>query len=292
MDRTIRLKIKAYWQLIKSLQTFLLLLTGFTGYISTRCPYTNWEQSLWLLVSLFLVISGTTVFNMAFDRKIDAKMDRTKQRPIPSGRVSLNEAIIFGTILNIVGLGIAYWLNPVYALVVFAGLFIDFVIYTVWLKQRSAWSIVWGGLSGGMPILAGRVLGLEGKIDLIGVFLALAILFWIPTHIMTFNMHYFEDYNKAGIPTFASKYGLKKSRIIIAFATMISAIAFATGTFFLGISWGFIRVLIILAVIATAFAVWGIFRPSDKMNLYLFKLASINMLVAMLIIILGSIYYE
>lgn len=291
MINTIGLKIKSYWQLIKSLQTFLLLLTGLTGFLSSRCPYTNWEQTLWLLVSLFLAISGTTVYNMAFDRKIDAKMDRTKQRPIPSGKVSLNEAIILGTILNVVGLGIAYWLNPIYALVVFAGLFIDFIIYTVWLKQRSAWSIVWGGISGGMPILAGRVLGLEGEIDLIGGFLALAILFWIPTHIMTFNMRYFDDYNKAGIPTFASKYGFKKSRLIIAVATMLSAIAFASGAFFLGLSWGFIRVLIILTVIATAFAIWGIIKPSEKMNFHLFKIASINMVVAMVIIILGSIFY-
>ncbi|NPA68407.1 MAG: protoheme IX farnesyltransferase [Chlorobi bacterium] len=290
MSYNIKSKIKDYWQLIKSLQTFLLLLTGITGFLSSRCPYTGWETFVLMIVSLFLAISGTTVYNMVYDRKIDAKMNRTKNRPIPSGRVSVKEAVILGTVLNVIGLGIAFWLSPLYALVVFAGLFIDFIVYTVWLKQRSPWSIVWGGISGGMPILAGRVLG-TGEIDMIGIFLALSILFWIPTHIMTFNMKYFDDYKRAGVPTFPEKYGFKKARIIIAVSTVVSAVTFAAGAFFLGIEWGFIRVLILLAVVATAFAVYGILKPSDKMNFRLFKLASLNMLFAMIIIILGSIYY-
>jgi len=289
-EMAISLKIKSYWQLIKSLQTFLLLLTGITGFVSSRCPYSSWEMTLWLIVSLFLAISGTTVFNMAYDKDIDAKMERTKHRPIPSGKVSVKEAIILGIILNVAGLGIAFWLDILYGLIVFAGLFIDFIIYTVWLKQTSAWSIVWGGISGGMPILAGRVLG-TGEIDMVGIFLALAILFWIPTHIMTFNMRHFEDYNNASIPTFAAKYGFRNSRLIIAVSTMVSAIAFALGAFSLGIEWGFIRVLIILAVVATGFAIYGIIKPSEKMNFRLFKVASLNMIFAMIIIILGSIYY-
>ncbi len=290
MFNKIGIKIKSYWQLIKSLQTFLLLLTGLTGFLSSRCPYTDWQLTLWLLVSLFFAISGTTIYNMAYDRKIDAKMKRTMHRPIPSGKVSAVEAAIFGTVLNVIGIGIAYWLSPLYALVVFLGLFIDFIVYTVWLKQRSAWSIVWGGLSGGMPILAGRVLGI-GMIDAEGIFLALAILFWIPTHIMTFNMRYIDDYNNAGVPTFVAKYGFKKSRTIIAISTVFSAIAFSISAFFLGIEWGFIRVLIILAIIATGFAIYGILKPSDKMNFRLFKIASLNMIFAMIIIILGSFFY-
>jgi protoheme IX farnesyltransferase len=290
MQRANQTKIKDYWKLIKSSQTLLLLLTGITGFVSTRCPYTDLSMTLWLTVSLFLAISGTTVFNMAYDHKIDAKMKRTRQRPIPSGRVSVREAIVFGLILNIAGLGIAFWLNPLYGWVVFSGLFIDFIVYTVWLKQRSAWSIVWGGISGGMPILAGRVLGI-GEIDLIGILLAAAILFWIPTHIMTFNMRHFDDYNRAGVPTFAQKYGFKHSQIIIAISTIVSAIAFAVGAFSLGIEWGFIRVMLFLAAIASAFAIYGIIHPSEKMNFHLFKLASINMIFAMIIIILGSIFY-
>ena len=282
-------KVKAYWKLIKSLQTLLLLLTGVTGFISSRCPYTSWDLTLLMIISLFLAISGTTVFNMVYDRDIDAKMNRTKKRPLPTGEISSKEAIILGLILTIVGLAIAFYLSILYGIVIFAGLFIDFVIYTVWLKRISAWSILWGGISGGMPILAGRVLGI-GEIDITGVLLAASILFWIPTHIMTFNIRHFEDYNNAKIPTFASKYGFKNTRLIISLSAILSSMAFILGAFILGIEWGFIRVLIILALIALGFAVNSILKPNDKTNFRVFKVASLYMIAAMFIIALGSIY--
>jgi len=81
----IKLKVKQYWTLIKSLQTGLLLVTGFTGYISARCPVMNWETLAGLIGSLFLTISGSTVLNMVYDQDIDAKMNRTSHRPLPSG---------------------------------------------------------------------------------------------------------------------------------------------------------------------------------------------------------------
>jgi len=290
MIQKLKMKLRIYWQLIKSLQTILLLLTGITGFISSRCPYTSWEMTLGMILSLFLAISGTTVYNMIWDRDIDAIMARTNQRPLPANKISVKEAVIFGTVLNILGLGLAWYLSPLYALVIFAGLFIDFVIYTIWLKRTSAWSIVWGGISGGMPILAGRVLGI-GEVDLIGILLAVSVLFWIPTHIMTFNMRHFEDYNKAKIPTFASKYGFKNVRMIIALSTITSAVAFALGAFSLGLSWGFVRLLIILATIAFGFAFYSIINPTEKSNFQVFKVASLYMASAMLIIIIGSMYY-
>lgn len=290
MINKLKIKFGIYWQLIKSLQTILLLLTGVTGFISTRCPYNSWDLTLGMIVSLFLSISGTTVYNMIWDRDIDAKMKRTKNRPLPAGKISVREAVIFGTILNVMGLGLAYYLSPLYALVIFGGLFIDFVIYTIWLKRTSAWSIVWGGISGGMPILAGRALGI-GEIDLIGILLGLSILFWIPTHIMTFNMRHFENYNNAQIPTFAAKYGFNRVRLIIALSTITSAISFALGAFLLGLSWGFVRTLLILAVIAFGFALYSIIYPNEKSNFQVFKVASLYMASAMIIIILGSIYF-
>jgi len=283
-------KIKAYWKLIKSLQTLLLLLTGITGFVSSRCPYSSLELFILMIISLFLSISGTTVFNMVYDKDIDAKMKRTNKRPLPANEISDKEAIIFGVVLTVIGLGIAFYLSVLYGLIIFAGLFIDFVIYTVWLKRISAWSILWGGISGGMPILAGRALG-TGTIDLEGILLAASILFWIPTHIMTFNIRHFEDYNNAKIPTFASKYGFKNTRLIIALSTILSSAAFAAGAFILGLEWGFIRILIVLAIIDLGFAINSILKPNDKTNFRVFKVASLYMIAAMAIIILGSIYY-
>jgi len=183
--------------------------------MSARCPYTTRPTMLGLTGSLFLAISGSTVLNMWYDRDIDANMPRTSKRPLPTGKTSPREALIFGLAISALGVGWAFTMDTLFGLVVFAGLFFDVIVYTVWLKRRTAWSIVWGGISGGMPILAGRVLGV-GQFDWIGVALSLAILFWIPTHILTFSMRYHNDYQTAGVPTFPSTYGFQTTRVIIA----------------------------------------------------------------------------
>ncbi|MDX9910181.1 MAG: protoheme IX farnesyltransferase [Mariniphaga sp.] len=280
-------KIKVYWRLIKSFQTILLLFTGITGFISSKCPFMSWQLFLLLIVSLFLTISGTTVFNMVWDRDIDARMRRTQKRPLPLGEVSVRESVILGLFLLMPGLALSFYLSFIYGLVVFAGFFIDFVIYTIWLKRKTAWSIVWGGISGGMPILAGRVLG-TGSIDTIGLLLALAILLWIPTHIMTFNIRYFEDYSKAGVPTFAEKYGFQNTRVIVAASSIASTLAFALGATLLGLSWGFLTMLFFIALVFIVVAAVGMYKPGSQINFHLFKMASIYMILVMFIIILGS----
>jgi hypothetical protein len=92
---------------------------------------------------------------------------------------------------------------------------LDVLVYTIWLKRRTPYSILFGGISGGMPILAGRVLA-TGQLDAIGVLLAAAILLWIPTHIMTFHIKYQQDYASAGVPTFPSVHGISVTRTLIA----------------------------------------------------------------------------
>jgi len=171
---------RAYWQMTKSLQTGLLLLTGLAGYFSARPglrPRSGWDV-VGLIGSLLLAISGSTVLNMWYDRDIDARMERTCWRPLPTGRVHPREAFLLGMGLSVLGVGWALAMNLWFGLIVFAGWFFDVVVYTIGLKRRTAWSIVWGGLAGGMPVLAGRTLAL-GHPDSIGVLLALAVL--LPT---------------------------------------------------------------------------------------------------------------
>jgi len=281
-------KFKLYWPLIKSLQTALLLVTGITGYVSARCPITTWETFAGLTISLFLTVSGSTILNMWYDRDIDAKMNRTKHRPLPSGSLAPKESLILGLVISVIGISIALSISILFGLIVFAGLFIDVVIYTIWLKRKTAWSIVWGGISGGMPILAGRALG-TGQIDLIGILFAVAILLWIPTHILTFSMKYFEDYNSAGIPTFPSTYGNHKTRIIIAISSLGAAIAIAFVAYGIGLSWGYLRLFAVLTVGIIGLASFSIFKPSEKINFGLFKYASFYMLGAMIMVILGTL---
>ena len=284
----VRTRLRVYWSLIKSLQTGLLLLTGLAGYMSARCPVTTWHTLLGLTGSLFLAISGSTVLNMWYDRDIDAKMGRTAKRPIPSGQISPREGLIFGLTLAFLGVGWAVALDPLYALVVFAGLFFDVVIYTIWLKRRTPWGIVWGGIAGGMPILAGRVLGI-GHIDWIGLLLALAILFWIPTHILTFSMRYYEDYKRAGIPTFPSTYGFATTRKIIAFSSVVAALMIAAASFGIGMTWGYLRLLGVLSIGLFFLAIIAVTRPSKQVNFGLFKYASLYMLSSMILMVVDVI---
>ncbi len=288
--RAIRQRLTLYIPLIKARQTALLLITGFAGYVSSRPGVLDWSAIAGLLGALALAISGSTVLNMVFDRDLDARMSRTAGRPLPSGQLSDKEASILGLTLSSAGLIWAFFMSSVFGLVIFAGLFIDVVVYTLWLKRRTAWSIVWGGISGGMPILAGRVLG-TGTIDYIGILLAVSILLWIPTHILTFSLtgRHSDDYRRAGIPTFPSVYGPGKTRIIIALSSTGAALSIALGCFALGLEGGYIRLLSVLTAGTIGLSVFSIYQPSDRVDFGLFKYASLYMLGAMLMLVLGTL---
>lgn len=272
--------------MIKSLQTGLLVITGLAGYISSRCPVMHIERLLVVAGSLFLAISGSTVLNMWYDRDIDAKMKRTCFRPLPSGKVSPREGFLLGLILSLLGVGWAVIIDPLFGLVVFAGLFFDVVVYTIWLKRRTPWSIVWGGISGGMPVLAGRVLG-SGSIEWVGLFLMLAVLLWIPSHILTTNMRYFEDYQQARIPTFPSKYGLRFTHRLIACSSAGAAVSIGIVAVGLGITSGCMYLLSIITTGLFGLTLVAVLNPTQEINFGLFKYASIYMLSAMVLLAVG-----
>ena len=279
----IKSKLRLYWPLIKSLQTALLMITGLAGYMSARCPVTTRPTMLGLALSLFLTISGSTILNMWYDRDIDAKMGRTAKRPLPSGKIDPTEALRVGLIISIIGVAIGVAMDALYGLIIFGGIFIDVVIYTIWLKRKTAWSIVWGGISGGMPILAGRALGI-GTIDWIGIALMFAILFWIPTHILTFSMRYRKDYATAGVPTFPSAYGDNFTRNTIAISSVLAALFIGGAAYGIGTDWGFLRLMAVLSVGLFSLAIASVIKPSETVNFGLFKYASLYMLSAMILL--------
>jgi protoheme IX farnesyltransferase len=279
-------KLRAYWTLTKSLQTGLLLMTGIAGYMSARCPTRDAQSLLSLAGSLFLAIAGSTVLNMVYDRDIDALMQRACRRPLPSGRTSVREALLLGIILSIVGVAWAVAQSPLYGAVVFAGWFFDAVVYTLWLKRRTAWSIVWGGIAGAMPVLAGRVFG-TGEIDLVGILLALSVLLWIPTHILTFSIKYADQYRAAGVPVFPNTYGVWVTRVMLALSTGAAVIAMLLAAWHIRIPWNFFHIALWLGVALLGITILSIVRQSPKLNLALYKMASLYMLGSMVLIMLG-----
>ena len=280
--KTIKVKFRLYWSLIKGLQTGLLLATGIAGYMSAHGK-ANLLTLLMLSGSLFLSISGSTALNMWWDRDIDAKMRRTQKRPTTNGSVTPNEALRLGLILSIFGVGWAVAVNGLFGLVVFAGIFFDVVIYSMWLKRRTCWGIVWGGISGAMPILSGRVLAI-GEIEIVGLLLAAAILFWIPTHTLTFSIKFHNDYQAAGVPTFPSTYGLETTRTVIALSSIIAAASIGVAGVMIGVQAGVMRLMVVLSAGLLLLSFATIFRPSERVNFSLFKYASLYMLASMILL--------
>lgn len=282
---SLRPLLRPWWTLTKSLQTGLLLFTGIAGFMSARCPVYNAGTLVALSLSLLLAISGSTILNMVLDRDLDARMERTRRRPLPSGAISPRRAASVGLGISVVGVGLGLALDLLFGVLVFAGWFFDVVVYTRWLKRRTPWSIVWGGIAGGMPVLAGRSLGL-GVVDGIGLLLSLGVLFWIPTHILTFSLRHRQDYARAGIPTFPARYGPEATRTAIAISSVAAAVALASATIGIGMDWGFVRLLGVLSAGLLFLALVSLLRPSERLNFGLFKYASLYMLSAMLLLFL------
>lgn len=283
----LRTRLSAYLALIKVPQTSLLLLTGLAGYLSAPGPKVETHLLLGLAGSLFLAISGSTILNMVYDRDIDAVMPRTARRPLPGQRVAAREALAVGLGLAASGLAWAIALAPLYGLIILAGLFFDVVVYTVWLKRRTPWSILWGGVAGGMPILAGRALA-TGTIDITGLLFALAVLLWIPTHILTFSLRHASEYHVACVPVLPNAYGERTTRCVIGFSTCGAALVMGLAASQVGLQGTVLWAEHALGVGLAGLALASAIHPSPRLNLVLFKLASLYMLGSMVLLIAGG----
>lgn len=281
-------RLRAYFSLIKSLQTGLLLVTAAAGYTSGCCLNLTAASLASMLGSLFLAVSGSTVLNMAWDRDIDACMGRTARRPLATGQITAREAWLLGGLLTAAGLLWAAALNRGFAAVVLAGVFFDVVVYTMLLKRRTPFSILIGGLAGGMPVLAGRVLAV-GAIDGVGLLLALGVLLWIPTHMLTFSIKYQADYARAGVPTFPALIGVPAARRLIAVSTFLAVSTFFAAGQWIGLSLPLLSVLGFLGALLTGMVSASLFWPRPRLNFALYKGASIYMLASMLLLIAGGL---
>ncbi|MEN8098425.1 MAG: protoheme IX farnesyltransferase [Chloroflexota bacterium] len=284
--RSLWTTVRLYWPLIKILQTLLLLITGIGGYMSAYDPVLHWTRILSLSASLFLAISGSTMLNMVLDRDIDALMKRTQSRPLPAGKLDSTQVTVVSVTLSTIGVLWGFILSPLFGAVITAGLIFDVMVYSLWLKRRTAWAVIWGGISGGMPVLAGRVLG-TGQFDLVGMLLALAIVTWIPSHIIPLTLRYREDYARAGIPTVPARYGEKVTRIIVSLSITVTAVMMLLAAYQSGMSQQFLIMIAGLGAALLLAAVVNALFKTRLLNLILFKSASLYMLGTMAFMIVG-----
>lgn len=279
---------RAYLALTKPLQTALLLVTGVCAYALSRPGTVAWGELLAAALALTGAVGGCTVLNMVLDRDIDARMGRTTRRPLPSGRVSVRSALLFGLALSLPGLALSWALLPLFGLIVTLGFVIDLGVYTLWLKRRTPLSILFGGISGGMPALAGRALAL-GRVDLVGILLAAGVLLWIPAHILTLATHYAREYHLAGVPVWPNVYGPTATRRVIAIATLLDVAVLGAAGWWLGIHRVTLGVLMALGAGLTGLSIAVLIRPTERLNWVLFKFASLYMLGAFVCLTIGTV---
>jgi protoheme IX farnesyltransferase len=294
--------LSLFGELIKAKQTVLLLYTGVLSYLITAFGLVieiNWFNLLHLSISLYLAVSGATVLNMYIDRDIDAIMERTKDRPLPSGKVTASTVLIVGTVLTVSGIFLAFLtLNLITAILIFFGFFFDVVVYSILLKRRTKYSIIFGGVAGGLPAWAGRtaILGsLPGieffGLDWIGFLFLIFILAWIPVHILTIALipKNFKGYKDAGVPMWPVVSSEKQTMRVIAIGAFLSSVALyevaqiLDANAIIRIIWG------ILCLIIIGLAIKDLIKPSNKLTFLIFKIASLYMILGFLMVLLGVI---
>ena len=273
---TVGNKFRNYLELTKPKIWYLLVFTAFGAALSASFLF---DISITLL-TWTLLLAGVAAGSAAADtltgyndRDIDAIMERTKNRPIPSGRISPRNALIFGLVLAAISLICAWFINIwAFGLMAF-GLFDNILIYSKWLKRRSQSNIILGGFSGGAPALIGYIAVTTQNIE-IGLVMAGLVFLWIPTHIWSLALHVKKDYTRAGVPMLPVVSSEKVSVRVIAGTTLLMVV-FSVLPFF------FNQFGIIYLVTASAFgiamialSVWLLVRPSEKASWTVFKFSS------------------
>jgi heme o synthase len=284
-------RLKNYYELTKPKIWYLLVFTAFAGALTASfLCHLILHPITWVLIIAGVAAGSAAADTLTGynDRDIDSIMDRTKQRPIPSGRISPHNALAFGLILAAISLVLAWFINIwAFALMGF-GLFDNIIVYSKWLKRTSQTNIILGGFSGAVPALIGYV-GVTTQNIEIGFIMAGLVFLWIPTHIWSLALHAREDYRKAGIPMLPVVSGEKKSVRIIA-GTTLMMVLFSLLPFFNHFGMIYLVTASISGVIMLALSIWLLFKPSERVSWVVFKVTSPYLTTLFIAFIMDSLF--
>lgn len=298
-------RIKTYYELTKPKIWYLLVFTAFGAAITAANIYDVAVSPLTWALILFGVAAGSASANTLtnyHDRDIDAIMERTKGRPIPSGRILPPKARDFGLVLAAISMTCAFaisytagfW-NGIWAGIFMAfGLINNVVVYSLALKRRSRANIILGGFCGGAPVMIGyAAVTLQGLWDL-GLVMAGLVFIWIPMHIWALTLHFKDDYNKVNVPMLTAVQSEKTSARIIAISTLVMVL-FSIIPFFLTTETGepvmreiYLYTAIASGVLMLVLSFWVIAKPSEKASWMLFKFSSPYLAVLFIALMVDS----
>jgi len=226
------------------------------------------------VAAIALAAAGTNSVTGYIDRDMDAVMERTKRRPIPTGRIYPAErALVWGLVLIVIGLVLGWLINPLSALCLLLGILDDAIVYNLLTKRRSPLSIVLGGFSGGLPALFGWT-AITNSISLTPILIAALVVLWIPNHIWNLAIAHTEDYKKVQVPMLPAVYSLRGTvRCIV--STVLLTYVFSIVLGFVGpFGWIYMGTALVSGLIVSIGNIRLLLYPTRERAWSLFKLSS------------------
>ncbi|MEZ5466201.1 MAG: heme o synthase [Lysobacterales bacterium] len=233
--------LRDFWALTKPRVVALIVFTAVVGMFLATPGLPGWRPLILGSLGIWLAASGAAAINQILDARIDAQMARTMYRPLPRGRLTETQALIFALILAAISmLMLSIWVNVLTAVLTFASLIGYAVIYTLFLKRATPQNIVIGGAAGAAPPVLGWT-AVTGTLDPHALLLFLIIFIWTPPHFWALAIFRRADYEKVSIPMLPITHGVVVTRWhILAYTVilfMVTLLPYLTGMasfFYLG----------------------------------------------------------
>ena len=208
------LNFSELFKLMKPRVMSLVIFTCAVGLLTAPIMVSTQDAIIGiLLVSMGAGAAGA--LNMWYESDLDALMSRTCLRPIPTGKVNKNQALIFGITLSVISVvALDYFTNRVSAGILLFTIIFYVLIYTIWLKKRTPQNIVIGGAAGALPPVIGWTIA-TGSLSLEPLVFFLIIFFWTPSHFWALSLYKSEDYKKANIPMLPLTNGIESTKVNI-----------------------------------------------------------------------------
>ena len=237
--------IKSLYLLMKPRVMSLVIFTCAVGLLTSNSNI-NINDAMIGIALVALGAGAAGCLNMWYESDLDALMTRTCLRPIPTGKINRNQALIFGIMLSVISVvALNYFSNFLSASLLLFTIFFYLFVYTIWLKRKTPQNIVIGGAAGALPPVIGWTIA-TNTISLEPLTLFLIIFFWTPSHFWALSLYKADDYKKAKIPMLPLTDGIEKTKvhIFIYSLLMLPVIAFPYLINFSGLTY-FIPVLIL-----------------------------------------------
>jgi protoheme IX farnesyltransferase len=213
-----------YYELGKPRVVMLIMFTAIAGMFLASPGLPPPHALIFGTLGIALAASSAAGINHVLDRRLDAQMARTRNRPLPTGHLSERQALTYALILAVVSmLLLSLKVNPLTALLTFGSLIGYAVVYTVWLKHATPQNIVIGGAAGAAPPVLGWT-AVTGHVDPHALLLFLIIFTWTPPHFWALAIARRDEYAQAGIPMLPVAYGADFTRLHILLYTILLVI--------------------------------------------------------------------